>query len=48
MPDYDASCLLIGLDVLFDRRIVTSALFARDILVGRVDFADVALMVRFN
>jgi hypothetical protein len=45
---YDARCILIGLEVLSDRRIVTSTLFARDILVGRVDCADFALMLRFE
>jgi hypothetical protein len=34
---YDARCLLIGLKLLSDRRIVVNALSARDILVGRVD-----------
>jgi hypothetical protein len=47
-PAYDARCLLIGLEVLSDRRIVASALFARDILVGRVDCPDLALMLRFE
>jgi hypothetical protein len=45
---YDARCLLIGLEVLSDRRIVASAFFARDILVGRVNCADLALMLRFE
>jgi hypothetical protein len=40
---YDARCLLIGLGVLSDRRIVASALFARVILVCRVNCADLAL-----
>jgi hypothetical protein len=44
-PACDARRLLIGLEVLFDRRINASALFARDILVGRF---DCALMLRFN
>jgi hypothetical protein len=48
LPAYDTRCLLIGLEVLFDRIIVASALFARDILVGRVDCADLALMLRFE
>jgi hypothetical protein len=48
LPTYDARCLLIGLEELSDRRIVASALFARDILVGRVDCADLALMLRFE
>jgi hypothetical protein len=48
LPAYDARCLLIGLEVLSDRRIVASALFARDILVGRLDFANLALMLRFD
>jgi hypothetical protein len=48
LPAYDARCLLIGLEVLFDKRIVASALFARDIMVGRVDCADIALMLRFE
>jgi hypothetical protein len=45
---YDARCLLIGLEVLFDRRIVASVLFVRDILVGRIDCADLALLLRFK
>jgi hypothetical protein len=48
LPAYDARCLLIGLEVLSDRRIVDSSLFARDILFGRVDCADLALMLRFE
>jgi hypothetical protein len=48
LPAYDARCLLMGLEVLSDRRIVASALFARDILVGRVDCAGLALMLRFK
>jgi hypothetical protein len=47
LPVYDARCLLIGLEVLPNRLIVASALFAWDILVGRVDCADFALMLRF-
>jgi hypothetical protein len=48
LPAYDARCLLIGLEVLSDRRIVATALLARDILVGMVDCADLALMLRFE
>jgi hypothetical protein len=48
LPAYDARCLLIGLEVLSDRRIVASALFAGDILVGRVDSVDLALMLQFE
>jgi hypothetical protein len=47
-PAYDAVCFLIGLEVLSDRRIVTiSAVFARDILAGRVGYAGLALMLQF-
>jgi hypothetical protein len=45
---YDTKCLLIGLEALFDKRIVASALFARVILAGRVDCADLPLMLRFE
>jgi hypothetical protein len=48
LPAYDARCLLRGLEVLSNRRIVASARFAREILVGRVDCADLALMQRFE
>jgi hypothetical protein len=48
LPAYDARCLLIGLEVLSDRKNVTSALFAWDILVGRVDCVDLAFMLRFD
>jgi hypothetical protein len=48
LPAYDPRCFLIGLGVLSNRRIVASALFARDIRVGRVDCADLALMLRFE
>jgi hypothetical protein len=48
LPAYDSRCLLIGLEVLSDRIIVASSLFARDILVSRVDCADLALMLRFE
>jgi hypothetical protein len=41
---YDARYLLIGLEVLSDRRIVASAIFSRDILAG----AGFALMLRFE
>jgi hypothetical protein len=47
LPAYDARFLLIGLEVLSDRRIVASTLFARKILAGRVDCADLVLMLRF-
>jgi hypothetical protein len=48
LPAYDARCLLLGLEVLSDRRIIASALFTGDILVGRVDCADLAPMLRFE
>jgi hypothetical protein len=48
LPAYDAKCLLIGLAVLSNRRIVASALFARDIVVGRVDCEGLAIMLRFQ
>jgi hypothetical protein len=48
LPAYNTRCLRIGLEVLSDRRIVASALFARDILVGRVDFPELVLMLRFE
>jgi hypothetical protein len=48
LPAYDARRLLMGREVLSDRRIFYSALFARDILVGRVDCPDLALMLRFE
>jgi hypothetical protein len=47
LPAYDAWCLLTGLEVLSDRRIFASALFVRDILVGRVDCVELALMLAF-
>jgi hypothetical protein len=47
-PAYDARCLLIGLELISDRRIVANAPFARDILVGRVDCPDLALMLKFE
>jgi hypothetical protein len=47
-PAYDVRCLLIGFDVLSDKRIVASVFFAWDILVGRVDCADLALIQRFE
>jgi hypothetical protein len=34
--------------VFSDRRIVASALFARELLVGRVDSVDLALLLRFE
>jgi hypothetical protein len=43
LPAYDARCLLISLEVLSDRIIVA---IAGDILVGRVDCADI--MLRFE
>jgi hypothetical protein len=48
LPAYDARWLLIGLEVLSVRRIVASALFAWDILVARIDCADLVLMLRFE
>jgi hypothetical protein len=39
---------LIGLEVLSNRRIVASTLFAREVLVGRVDCVDLAFMIRFE
>jgi hypothetical protein len=48
LPPYDAGCLLIGRDVLSGRIIVASALFALDILAGRVNCVDLAHMLRFD
>jgi hypothetical protein len=48
LPAYDARCLLIGLEVLSDRRIVASFFYARDILVGKVECADLAFMLQFK
>jgi hypothetical protein len=47
---YDARCLLIVLEVISDKRIVASTLFAREIVAGRVrvDCADLALILRFE
>jgi hypothetical protein len=47
-PAYGAICLLIGLEVLSDSRIVASAIFARDILVDKVDYVDLDLLLRFE
>jgi hypothetical protein len=38
----------MDLEVLSDRRIVANAFFARDILTGKVDCADFALILRFE
>jgi hypothetical protein len=45
---YDAKCLLIGLEILSDTIIVAKALFVRDILAGRVDCVNLALMLIFS
>jgi hypothetical protein len=45
---YDARCLLIGFEVLSERRIVAGALFAREILVGKVVWADLALLIQIQ
>jgi hypothetical protein len=45
LPAYDARCLLIGVEVLSDKRMVASALFVLDILYGWVDCADLALLL---
>jgi hypothetical protein len=48
LPAYGAICLLIGLEVLSHSRIVASAIFARDILVDKVDYVDLDLLLRFE
>jgi hypothetical protein len=48
LPAYDSRRLLIGFQVLSNKKIFASALFARDILVGGVDCADLGLMIRFE
>jgi hypothetical protein len=35
LPPYESRCLLLGLEVLSDRRKIAAALFVRDILYGR-------------
>jgi hypothetical protein len=41
LSGYDARCLLMGLEV-------ANALFARNILCGRIDCADLTLLLRFE
>jgi hypothetical protein len=48
LPQYFERSLLLGLDALADRRTVASALFARDIICGRIDCACLSELFRFE
>jgi hypothetical protein len=39
LPPYESRCLLLGLEVLSDRRKMAAALFVRDILGRRIESA---------
>jgi hypothetical protein len=48
LPPYVERCGLISLDTLADRRIMSSAIFARDILCERIDSVGLAPLLRFE
>jgi hypothetical protein len=47
-PPYESRCLLLGLEVLNDRRKIAAALFVRDILCRRIESAYLADLLRFK
>jgi hypothetical protein len=48
LPPYESRCLLLGLEVLSDRRKIAAALFFRDILCGRIESHYLADLLRFE
>jgi hypothetical protein len=48
LPPYESRCLLLGLEVLSDRRKIAAALFVRDILCGRIELVYLADFMRFE
>jgi hypothetical protein len=48
LPPYESRCLLLGLEVLSDRRKIAAALFVRDILCRRIESAYLADLLRFE
>jgi hypothetical protein len=48
LPPYESRCLLLGLEVLSDRRRIAAALFVRDILCRRIESAYFADLLRFE
>jgi hypothetical protein len=48
LPPYESRCLLLGLEVLSDRRKIAAALFVRDILCRRIESAYFADLLRFE
>jgi hypothetical protein len=43
MPPYESRCLLLGLEVLSDRRKIAAALFVRNIIYRRIESACLAV-----
>jgi hypothetical protein len=48
LPPYESRCLLLGLEVLSDRRKIAAALFVRHILCRRIESAYLADLLRFE
>jgi hypothetical protein len=48
LPPYKSRCLLLGVEVLSDRRKITAALFVRDILCRRIESVYLADLLRFE
>jgi hypothetical protein len=48
LSPYESKCLLLGLEVLSDRRKITAALFVRDILCWWIESAYLADLLRFE
>jgi hypothetical protein len=48
LPPYESRCLLLGLEVLSDRRKIVAALFVCDILCRRIESAYLADLLRFE
>jgi hypothetical protein len=48
LPPYESRCLLLGLEVLSDKRKIAAALFVRDIICRRIEFAYLADLLRLR
>jgi hypothetical protein len=48
LPPYESKYLLLGLEVLSYRRKIAAALFVRDILCRRIEFAYLPDLLRFE
>jgi hypothetical protein len=48
LPPFESRCLLLGLEVLSDRRKLAAGLYVRDILCGMIESAYLTDLLRFE